>query len=88
LLTPGAPTDVVAGLGKGLMGAGMSYARGDVGGMLKGLMSTFKEATGSSSAEQVTKETRSSGADVVSSPARARASERAAVQVVDMWATR
>jgi hypothetical protein len=60
----------VAGLGKGLMGAGMSYARGDVGGMIKGLMSTFKEATGSSGAEQVTKETRSSGADVVSSPAR------------------
>ncbi|PWN95881.1 hypothetical protein FA09DRAFT_346980 [Tilletiopsis washingtonensis] len=57
--------NVVAGLGKGLMGAGMSYARGDVGGMIKGLMSTFKEATGSSGAEQVTKETRSSGADVV-----------------------
>lgn len=58
-------SDIAAGLGKGLLGAGMSYARGDVGGMVKGLFSTIKEATGSNSADEKTKQTRTSGADVV-----------------------
>lgn len=47
------------------MGAAMDYARGDVGGMVKGLFSTFKTATSTNSAEAVTRETRSSGADVI-----------------------
>lgn len=52
-------------VGKGIMGAAMQYARGDVMGMAKGLLSTFKTASNGSSAEQRTIETRSSGADVI-----------------------
>lgn len=40
-------------------------ARGDVGGMVKGLFSTFKSATTNSNAAEYTRQTRSSGADVV-----------------------
>lgn len=47
------------------MGAAMNYARGDVGGMLKGLMGTFTEAKNTGSAEDLTKRTKSSPADVV-----------------------
>jgi hypothetical protein len=43
----------------------MDYARGDVMGMAKDLFSTFKSATTGSGAERITRETRSSGADVV-----------------------
>lgn len=43
----------------------MNYAQGNVGGMLKGLMSTFNEARNSNSAEDVTKRTKGSSADVV-----------------------
>ncbi|KAN0060987.1 Ca(2+)-dependent cysteine protease [Thecaphora frezii] len=56
---------IMADMGKGVLGAAMDYARGDVGGMVKGLFSTFKTATNSKGAEQVTRETRSSGADVI-----------------------
>jgi hypothetical protein len=51
--------------GKGLAGAAMDYARGDVMGMAKGLFSSIKTATSTNGAEQVTRDTRSSGADVV-----------------------
>ncbi|KIS71513.1 putative metacaspase [Mycosarcoma maydis] len=57
--------NVIAGVGKGIMGAAMNYARGDVLGMAKGLFSTFTTAKNTSGAEEVTKQTRSSGADVV-----------------------
>ncbi len=58
--------NVFAGVGKGLMGAAMSYARGDVMGMAKGLFSTFNTARLTESANEVTKQTKASGADVVS----------------------
>lgn len=57
--------NVVAGVGKGLMGAAMNYARGDVLGMAKGLFSTFTTAKNTNSAEEFTRQNRSSGADVV-----------------------
>lgn len=57
--------NVIAGVGKGLMGAALNYARGDVMGMAKGLFSTFSTAKNTNGAEEVTKQTRSSGADVV-----------------------
>lgn len=57
--------NVVAGVGKGLMGAAMDYARGDVMGMAKGLFSTFTTAKNTNSAEEVTRQMRSSGADVI-----------------------
>lgn len=57
--------NVIAGVGKGLVGAAMNYARGDVMGMAKGLFSTFTTAKNTNSAEDVTRQTRSSGADVV-----------------------
>lgn len=47
------------------MGAAMDYARGDLGGVVKGLLGTFKTATNSSGADDITKQTRSSPADVV-----------------------
>ncbi len=47
------------------MGAALNYARGDVVGMAKGLFSTFSTAKNSNGAEEVTRQTRSSGADVV-----------------------
>ncbi|KAJ1033142.1 hypothetical protein NDA13_001140 [Ustilago tritici] len=58
-------TSVMAGVGKGLMGAAMNYARGDVMGMAKGLLSTLTTAKNTNGAEDMTKKTRSSGADVV-----------------------
>ncbi|SJX61491.1 probable MCA1-Metacaspase [Sporisorium reilianum f. sp. reilianum] len=57
--------NVMASVGKGIMGAAMEYARGDVIGMAKGLFSTFNTAKNTNGAEEVTKQTRSSGADVV-----------------------
>lgn len=56
---------MVAGVGKGIMGAAMNYARGDVMGMAKGLFSTFTTAKNTNSAEDYTRANRSSGADVV-----------------------
>lgn len=58
-------TNIAAGVGKGLMGAAMNYARGDIGGVVKGLLGTFKTATNSNGADDITKQTRSSPADVV-----------------------
>lgn len=52
--------------GQGLLGAAMSYARGDVGGMLKGLMSLGKQAMNGDKAYQKTMRTKTSPADVIS----------------------
>ncbi|PWN54092.1 hypothetical protein IE53DRAFT_383344 [Violaceomyces palustris] len=57
--------NVMASVGKGLMGAALSYARGDIGGLLKGVFSTAMTAKNTNSAEDITKATKSSGADVV-----------------------
>jgi len=57
--------NVVAGVGKGLLSAGMAYARGDMGGLVKGLFSTFTTAKNTGSAEAFTKAKKASGADVV-----------------------
>ncbi|KAK4684815.1 metacaspase-1, partial [Tremellales sp. Uapishka_1] len=58
--------NLMAEAGQGLMGAGMSYLRGDTGGMLKGLMGIGKTMMGSNGqAEQITRQTRTSPADVV-----------------------
>ncbi|KAE8233401.1 hypothetical protein CF326_g1558 [Tilletia indica] len=57
--------NVVAGVGKGLLSAGMAYARGDMGGLVKGLFSTFTTAKNTEGAESFTKQNRASGADVV-----------------------
>lgn len=57
--------NVFADVGKGIVGAALNYARGDVMGMAKGLFSTFNTAKNTNSAEEITKRTRSSGADVV-----------------------
>lgn len=65
MLALAAIADVAMGFGKGVMGAAMDYARGDVMGMAKGLFTTIKTATSTNGAEQVTKDTRTSGADVV-----------------------
>lgn len=58
-------TNVMAGVGKGLLKGAMDYARGDVGGMMKGLFSTMTTAKNSESADAFTKANRTSGADVV-----------------------
>ncbi|RSH82827.1 Ca(2+)-dependent cysteine protease [Saitozyma podzolica] len=58
--------NLLAEAGQGLMGAGMSYLRGDFGGMLSGIMNVGKTAMGSNSqAEQITRQTKTSPADVV-----------------------
>ena len=57
--------NLITGVGKGVLGAAMDYARGDIGGMVSGLFSTFRTATNTGSAEDYTKQTRSSGADVI-----------------------
>ena len=57
--------NVMADVGKGIMGAALNYARGDVVGMAKGLFSTFSTAKNTNRAEEITRQTRSSGADVV-----------------------
>ncbi|WFC98929.1 Ca(2+)-dependent cysteine protease [Malassezia yamatoensis] len=58
-------TNISMNVGKGLFGAAMNYARGDIGGVVSGLMSTFKSATMNRSAAEYTRQTRSSGADVI-----------------------
>lgn len=51
--------------GQGLLGAAMSYARGDIGGMLKGLGSLLKTATSGNGAYEKTMRTKTSPADVI-----------------------
>lgn len=52
--------------GQGLLGAAMSYARGDIGGMMKGLGGLFKSATSGNAAYEKTMRTKTSPADVIS----------------------
>jgi hypothetical protein len=49
--------NLLAEAGQGLLGAGMSYLRGDMSGLLKGAMSTFKSVTSGGQASQNTKRT-------------------------------
>lgn len=51
--------------GQGLLGAAMSYARGDIGGMLKGLGGLLKSATSGNGAYEKTMRTKTSPADVI-----------------------
>lgn len=57
--------NILGGIGKGVLGAAMDYARGDMQSVMKGLFSTAMTAKNTKSAEATTKRTRSSGADVV-----------------------
>lgn len=53
--------------GQGLLSAATSYARGDMGGLFQSAKGIMRVATGSASkAEQISKATRTSNADVVS----------------------
>ncbi|KAG8686199.1 Ca(2+)-dependent cysteine protease [Ceratobasidium sp. 423] len=59
--------NLLAGAGQGLLSAGLSYARGDMGGVVKGIGSLLKTATGSQKkANEYAKQTRTSPADVIS----------------------
>lgn len=57
--------NVLKEVGKGAWEAALDYARGDVMGMVKGLFHTAMTAKNCESAAEITKRTRSSGADVV-----------------------
>lgn len=57
----------MAEAGQGILTSGMSYLKGDKMGALKGIFSVVKKAAGSDSkAEQYSKQTRTSSADVIS----------------------
>ncbi|KAL7417291.1 caspase domain-containing protein [Mrakia frigida] len=58
--------NLLAEAGQGILGAGMSYLKGDMGGMFKGAMNTFKQVTSGGQASQNTKQTKTSAADVIS----------------------
>ena len=59
--------NAAADIGQGLMGLASSYAKKDMGGMLKGGMGILRAATGGAQkAGEYTKKTRTSAADVVS----------------------
>jgi hypothetical protein len=59
--------NLAAEAGMGLLSTVTSYARGDMGGVFKGVTGLFKTATGSTQkADAYTKQTRTSPADVVS----------------------
>ncbi|CAE6537142.1 unnamed protein product [Rhizoctonia solani] len=59
--------NLLADAGQGLLSAGMSYAKGDMSGMVKGLGSLFKTATGGQKkADEYARQTRTSAADVIS----------------------
>ncbi|KAF5321346.1 hypothetical protein D9619_000540 [Psilocybe cf. subviscida] len=59
--------NLVAEAGQGLLAAVTSYARGDMGGVLKSAMGFVKTATGNTQkAEKLSKATRTSPADVIS----------------------
>ncbi|WVQ62454.1 metacaspase-1 [Kwoniella botswanensis] len=58
--------NLLAEAGQGLLGAGMSYLKGDTGGMLKGLMGIGKNLVNQNSdARKKTQETKTSPADVI-----------------------
>jgi len=59
--------NLAADIGQGLMGMVSSYAKKDMGGLLKGGMGILKAAGGGAQkADEYTKKTRTSPADVVS----------------------
>ena len=59
--------NLLAEAGQGLLSAGLSYARGDIGGMIKGLVGILKTATGGQKkADEYARQTRTSPADVIS----------------------
>lgn len=59
--------NLAAEAGQGLLSAVTSYARGDMGGVMKSAMGIFKTATGNTKkAEDYSRATRTSPADVVS----------------------
>ncbi|KAK1926005.1 putative metacaspase [Papiliotrema laurentii] len=58
--------NLLAEAGQGLLGAGMSYLRGDLGGMMSGVMSLGKKVMNQNSgAREKTKQTKTSPADVI-----------------------
>ncbi|KAL7418679.1 Ca(2+)-dependent cysteine protease [Cryptotrichosporon argae] len=58
--------NLLAEAGQGLMGAGMSYLRGDIGGMMSGLMGLGKQVMNQNSgAAERTKQSKTSPADVI-----------------------
>jgi hypothetical protein len=58
--------NLAAEAGRDVMSAVSSYARGDMGGVLRSAMGLVKTASGNNAkAEQITKATRTSSADVV-----------------------
>ncbi|KAK8861765.1 metacaspase-1 [Kwoniella newhampshirensis] len=58
--------NLLAEAGQGLLGAGMSYLRGDTGGMLKGIMGIGKNIMNQNSgAREKTQQTKTSPADVI-----------------------
>lgn len=58
--------NLLAEAGQGLLGAGMSYLRGDMGGMMKGIMGLGKKVINSNSgAAERNKQTKTSPADVI-----------------------
>lgn len=60
--------NVAADIGQGLLGIASSYAKKDMGGLLKGGMGVLRAATGGAQkAGEYTKKTRTSPADVVCS---------------------
>lgn len=54
--------NLLAEAGQGVLSAGMSYLKGDMSGMLKGAMSTFKNISGGGKSNQDTKRTVSASA--------------------------
>ena len=59
--------NLLAEAGQGLLGAGMSYLKGDMGGLFKSLTTTFKQVSGAQSgATEKTRRTKTSPADVIS----------------------
>ncbi|KDQ15897.1 hypothetical protein BOTBODRAFT_107851 [Botryobasidium botryosum FD-172 SS1] len=58
--------NLLATAGKDLLSSGLSYARGDVGGAMRGIMGLVKTATGNQKAESIAKKTKTSPADVIS----------------------
>ena len=58
--------NLLAEAGSGVLNAGMSYLKGDIGGMMSGLMNVGKQVMGNNSkATDKTRKTRTSPADVV-----------------------
>lgn len=57
---------MLADAGSGALGAATSYMRGDIGGVLKSVMSVGKRVMNGDKAHNVTLQTRSSDADVIS----------------------